>query len=219
MLTLLAVAVLTQKMPDTSLRLKVGDSWVQEATYHYRSDDIDQANVETSQFSVIREGKREVLKVEWKLKETRFDGEVVPVPKGTLPVVHKVAFDGEQLTTPVNELVERHRIERALQIERKGALSEPQFFPVPPNVRLVGFKRIVELDPRSKEKPLLAVSFAETGGDKAMKALGYYSLHPVAGILTEGHWTIVNCPIPGGEKLCELEVTVATKDLKLAPRK
>ena len=57
MLTLIAAALITQKMPDTALRLKVGDAWTAQYTYHYTGDDVDLANVETIKFAVVREGK------------------------------------------------------------------------------------------------------------------------------------------------------------------
>jgi hypothetical protein len=219
MLTLIAALAIAQKMPDTSLRLKVGDAWTAETTYHYTSEDVDLANVETTKFSVIREGKREILVAQWQVKETWVDDERIPVPPGVKPVVRKIALDGEDLNPPEGQDVARHRIERAITIERKGNVAEPSFFPVPPNVRLVGIKKIVELDPRVKEQPVVAVSFQETGGDLPMKGIGYYSFEPVSGILKSGSWTIQNSPLPGGEKPCELLVTLEVKDLKLAPRK
>jgi hypothetical protein len=218
MLALIAAATLVQKMPDTSLRLKVGDSWTYESTYHYRSDDIDLANIEQTKFAVRLEGGKPVLIAEWQLKATQTDGETVPVPKGIKTLVRKVRLDGEGFEYPDNEDVARHRIERVVRIERKGALQEPDFFPVPPNVRIVGLKRIVELDPRSKEESVLAISAQETAGDKPIKALGYYSLFPNTGILKAGHWTLIDSPIPGGDARCELEVTIEAKDVKLAPR-
>lgn len=219
MLSLLAAAVLTQKMPDTSLRLRAGDSWTAEYTYHYQGDDIDLSNREQVKYAVAREGARTVLSAEWQLVETKTDGETIPAPKGLKPMVRKVTLDGEDLNPPVGDDVARHRIERAIAIERKGKLSEPTFFPVPPNVRLVGIHRIVELDPRVKDKSVLAVAVAETAGEKPLKAIGYYSLHPATGILEQGHWTIANAPIPGGSGLCELNVSVTIKNLKLTVRK
>jgi hypothetical protein len=219
MLTLVAAVVLAQKMPDTALRLKVGDAWTAEYTYHYTGDEVDLANVETVKYSVVRDGKREVLVAQWQLNETRVDEERIPVPPGVKPMVRRVVLDGEDLNPPEGHDVARHRIERAIAVERKGALAEPTFFPVPPNVRLVGIKKIVELDPRVKEEPVVAVSLQETGGDQPMKGIGYYSFEPRSGILKSGSWTIQNSPLPGGEKPCELLVTLEVKDLKLAPRK
>ena len=219
MLTLIAAALITQKMPDTALRLKVGDAWTAQYTYHYTGDDVDLANVETIKFAVVREGKREILVAQWQLKETLVDDERIPVPPGVKPVVRKIGLDGEDMSPPEGQDVARHRIERAIMVERKGALAEPAFFPVPPHVRLVGIKKIVELDPRVKEEPVLAVSFQETGGDQPMKGIGYYSFEPTSGILKSGSWTIRNSPLPGGEKPCELLVTLEVRDLKLALRK
>ena len=206
-------------MPDTALRLKVGDAWTAEYTYHYTSDDLDLANIETTKYAVVREGKREVLVAQWQLKETRMDNERVPAPPGIKPITRKISLNGEDLNPPEGQDVARHRIERAITVERKGNLSEPIFFPVPPQVRLVGIKKIVELDPRVKDEPVVAVSFQETGGDMSMKGIGYYSFEPIAGILKSGSWTIQNSPLPGGEKPCELLVTLEVKDLRLAPRK
>src|SRR5688572_1684597 len=121
MLSLLcALALQTQKMPDSTLRLKVGDSWTAEYSYHYTGDDIDLTQNETVRYSVVREAKRDVLIAEWKLKETKTDGETIPLPKGTKPVVRKVTLQGEDLDQPLGTDVVRHRIERAIQVERKG---------------------------------------------------------------------------------------------------
>jgi hypothetical protein len=218
MLTLLAATILMQKMPDTTLRLKVGDSWTTEYTYHFMGDDIDLANTEITKFAVAREGKREVLTVEWRLKETKVDGETVPAPKGIVPMRAKVTLAGEMMTQIVGDDVARHRIERAIQVERKGNLNEPSFFPVPPHVRLVGISKIVELDPRFKEKSVLAVAVQERGGDRPIKGMGNYTLDPKSGVLLEAVWTLVDAPIPGGDKLCDLTVSAVTKGLKLAPR-
>lgn len=218
MTTLLAIAVLTQKMPDTTLRLKAGDSWTTEYTYHFIGEDIDLANTEVFRFAVLREGKRDVLTVDWRLKETKVDGETIPAPKGLEPMKAKVTLAGESLTQIVGNDVARHRIERAIEIERKGNVHEPSFFPVPPYVRLVGINKIVEIEPRIKAGNVLAVAVAETGGDKPIKGMGNYSLHPVSGVLVEGAWNLVNVPIPGGYKVCDLTVTAETKNLKLAPR-
>jgi hypothetical protein len=218
MITLLAAAILTQKMPNTALRLKAGDAWTTEYTYHYMGDDIDLANTETSKFTVVREGKREVLTVEWRLKETKVDGHTVPAAKGIEPVRAKVTLTGEGLTNIVGDDVTRHRIERAIQIERKGNLQEPAFFPVPPHVRLVGISKIVELDSRIKDRSVLAVAIEERGGDRPIRGIGHYVLHPESGILLEAGWNLTNSPIPGGDKICDLTVTAETKGLKLAPR-
>jgi len=220
MLSFLAASVLLQtlKAPDTSLRLKVGDSWTTEYTYHYANDDVDLTQVEIVRYAVVREAKRDVLVAEWRLKETKTDGETVPISPGTKPVVRKVSLTGEDLGPLDGEDVVRHRIERAIQVERKGKLSEPSFFPVPPNVRLVGINRIVEVEPRVKDGSVLAVAVEEKAGDKPMKALGYYTFSRVSGILEQGQWTIINCPVPGGQATCELNVTLQAKDIKLAPR-
>ncbi|MBC8065757.1 MAG: hypothetical protein H7Y17_13075 [Chlorobia bacterium] len=219
MLSLLAAVVLTQKMPDTSLRLQAGDSWTAAYTYHFAGEDIDLTQREQIKYSVVREPARSVLIAEWQLVETKTDGETIPAPKGIKPMVRKLTLDGENLNPPVGDDVARHRIERTIAIERKGNLSEPSFFPVPPYVRLVGINRIVELDSRVKDKSVLAVSVEETVRDKPLKAVGYYTLHPTTGILEQGQWTITNAPIPGGSGLCDLTVAVTAKNLKLAPRK
>jgi len=219
MLSLLAAVVLqTPKMPDSTLRLKDGDSWTAEYSYHYTGDDIDLTQNETTRFAVVREGKRDLLVAEWKLKESKTDGETIPNPPGVKSVIRKITLSGEDLNPLVGDDVTRHRIERMIQVERKGSLSEPTFFPVPSNVRLIGVNRIVELEPRVKDGSVLAVAVQEKAGDKPMKALGYYIFQKVSGILELGQWTIVNCPIPGGDTMCELNVTLQIKDLKLAPR-
>ena len=205
-------------MPDTRLRLLPGDSWTYETTYRFQSDDIELSNVETTEFAVARKGERLVLTAKWKLKSSIVDGETIPAPKGTQPVLMQVALDGEVLGAAPNPDLDRHRIERAIRIERKGQVREPQFFPVPPNVRIGGISHKVELDPRSKDKPLLAVSFQEQVGAKPLKGIGYYELHPVAGIITQGHWTLIDAPIPGGDGTCEMEITIAAKDVKLTRR-
>ncbi len=217
-MTLALAFAFLQTMPDTSLRLRVGDSWETEAAYHFRGEDIDQTQVEVTRFVVVRVGRRETLRAEWKLRETRIDGQTVPAPKGAMPVVRMVSMDGEESNLLEGTDVQRHRIERAVAIERKGNLAEPSFFPVPPHVRIVGLKRIVEMDLRNKEKPLIAVAIQESAGEKPLKGIGYYSLEPKSGILLEGTWTLQNCPIPGGNPLCEVEVSMVTRKLKLAPR-
>ncbi len=220
MLSLLAaVALVPQSMPDTALRLMPGDQWTSEYTYQFKSEDIDLINVETTSYSVAKEGSKLVLTAKWMLRESKVDGETVPVPKATEPIVIKVNQDGETKSDWINEDIARHRIERVLQIERKGSFAEPSFFPTPPNVRLVGLDKKITLEPNRKEKTVLAVSAGEAGIDRPIKASGYYSLEPKTGILEDGHWTIFNCPIPGGTENCELSVTLRTKDLKLAVRK
>lgn len=217
MISILAAVVLTQKMPDTSLRLMVGDSWTTEYTYHFMGDDIDLANTETSKFAVVREGKREVLTVEWRLKSTKVDGHTVPAAKGIEPVRFKTTLAGEDLTLIVGHDVARHRIERAIQIERKGQLREPSFFPVPPHVRLVGISKIVELDTRIKDRSVLAVAIEEKSTNP-IRGMGNYTFDPTSGVLLEAAWNLTEVPIPGGDKVCDLTITAETKNLKLAPR-
>ncbi len=218
MLSLLVASALVQ-MPDTSLRLKTGDSWTQEYVYQYEVEDVTFTTTEHIVFVVTKEQGKDVLTARWALKQEKVGEDVVPPPKELKPLVRKVDLTGVDIDALLGDDVSRHRIERALQIERKGRLAEPTFFPVPPNVRLVGFGRKVELDPRVKDRPVLAVAFQESAGEKPLKAIGYYELHPATGILLEGHWTLIDAPVLGGDGTTEMEVTVKTKDLKLASRK
>ncbi|HJP82635.1 MAG TPA: hypothetical protein VJ835_03945 [Fimbriimonadaceae bacterium] len=219
MVCLIAALVMQQSLPDTSLRLNVGDSWTQETTYQFTLDDLTYSNLDTTKFKVVKEGGKSVLVAEWKLNHCRIGDEIIKAPLRIEPVVRKVTLDGEDLNVITGSDVTQHRIERAIRIERKGALQEPEFFPVPPYVRLVGIKQVVELEPRKLPEKMFAVSVQEMGGDKPMKGIGYYQLDPVSGILKSGHWTIVNCPVPGGDDLVEMQITVEAKNLKLAPRK
>lgn len=216
MLSLLVAAVLLQQTPDTSLRLLPGDQWTSEFSYHYEGEDIDLIHVESTAYSVAKEGNRTVLTAQWKLVHSKIDGQIAPAPKGIEPIVLKVGLDGENLTKRINEDVARHRIERVLQIDRKGTLAEPSFFPPPPNVRLVGLEKRVGMAPRSKE--VIALSAWENAGERPIRAEGHYTLEPATGILNSGKWTLENCPIPGGESLCTLYISLKIKDLKLAPR-
>ncbi len=216
MLSLLAAAVLLQQTPDTSLKLLPGDQWTSEFSYHFEGEDIDLINVESTACSVAKEGNRTVLTAQWKLVQSKIDGQIAPAPKGIEPIVLKVGLNGESLTKRINEDVARHRIERVLQIDRKGTLSEPAFFPPPPNVRMVGLEKTGGLAPRSKE--VIALSAWENAGTHPIQATGHYTLDPTSGILNSGMWTIENSPIPGGDSLCRLTVTLKVKDQKWAPR-
>lgn len=216
MLTLLAATVLSQQASDVPLRLLPGDQWTANYSYHFESDDIDMINVESTTYSVAKVNGKSVLTAQWKLVETKVDGETAPVPKGVKPIVIKLGLDGESQTEWINEDVQRYRIERVLQVERKG-LSEPSFFRPPPTVRFVGIDKKVWLDPASKV--MFRLSAKEQGGDFPIQVIGHYTLNPDAGFLDSGLWTISNCPIPGGSALCELTVKLKVQDVKLAPRK
>lgn len=213
MLAILAAAVLSQ---GVDLKLLPGDQWTAVYTYHFESDDIDMTNVEATTYSVAKVNGKSVLTAQWKLVETKVDGESAPVPKGVKPIVIKLGLDGESQTDWINEDVQRYRIERVIQIERKG-LNEPSFFPPPPTVRFVGIERKVWLDPASKV--MFRLSAKEQGGDFPIQATGHYTFNPHAGFVESGMWTISNCPIPGGSALCELTVKLKVQDVKLAPRK
>lgn len=217
MLTLLAATILSQTAPDTSLRLLPGDQWTAIYTYEFEGEDIELTNVESVQYAVVKEAGKPVLEAKWKLVESKVDGEIAPAPKGIKPVVLKVALNGDFQSEWINEDVQRFRIERVLQVERKGNLSEPLFFPPPPTVRPVGIEKQVGLAPNSKV--VFALNAFETGGDKPIKAVGHYTFEATSGILESGKWTINNCPIPGGVSNCDLMVTLKVKDLKLMPRK
>lgn len=212
MLTLLAAAVLSQGI---ELKLLPGDQWTAVYSYHFESDDIDLTNVESTTYSIAKVNGKSVLTAQWKLVETKVDGETAPVPKGVKPIVIKLGLDGESQTEWINEDVQRYRIERVLLVERKG-LSEPSFFPPPPTVRFVGIEKKVALAPDSKQ--VFALSAREQGGDFPLQATGHYTLNPDAGFVDSGLWTISNCPIPGGSSLCELTVKLKVQDVKLAPR-
>lgn len=215
MLAVLAAVILTQPAPSVELKLLPGDQWTAVYTYHFEGDDIDMTNVETTTYSVAKVNGKSFLTAQWKLVETKVDGETAPVPKGVKPIVIKLGLDGESQTEWINEDVQRYRIERVLQVERKR-LNEPSFFPPPPTVRFVGIDKKVGMAPNSKE--VFALSAKEQGGDYPIQATGHYTFDASAGFVNSGMWTLSNCPIPGGSSLCELTVKLKVKDVKLAPR-
>lgn len=214
---LFAACLLQQATPDTSLRLLPGDQWTSEVSYQFEGEWIDLINVESTHYAVAKEGHRTTLTARWKLLHSKIDGELAPAPKGIEPIVLKVSVDGDSLTPRINEDVARHRIERAIQIERKGVLSEPTYFPPPPNVRMVGFEKTVRRAPQTPGG--FNVSAWETAGEWPMKVTGQYNLDPTSGILISGRWVLDNSPIPGGEALCRLTITLKVRDLKLVPRR
>ncbi|MCC7230066.1 MAG: hypothetical protein IT203_06705 [Fimbriimonadaceae bacterium] len=215
MLALIGALAISLSAPDTSLRLKIGDQWAIERTKVFRSSEDTLTQVESLSYSVSKEDGKVFLRAECKLKETRTpEGDVVPAPKQTRAIVSKVTLDGNEAIGPQGESVDEHRIERFLAIERSGSLSEPLFFPVPPNVRLVGLQRATGF---SKAMGFSS-NLQELGGDKSMRGSASFQLDSVSGILTKGTWHIQNAPMPGSDGTWDLDVAVELKTMKLAPR-
>ena len=70
MLSLLVASALVQ-MPDTSLRLKIGDSWTQEYVYQYEVEDVTFTTTEHIVFVVTKEQGKDVLTARWALKQEK----------------------------------------------------------------------------------------------------------------------------------------------------
>jgi len=205
--------------PEIPYKLIPGDTWTVERSLHFHGGalDVDQTQVETIRYIVS--GTKDSLKLTatWKLKETRLDGEAVPVPKDIQPLVQTLQLTGEAKDTPGAEPdLARYRIERMMSWGR----AEPEFWPVPPTVRVVGVKG--EPVFAGNDKPGLdsyTLDRRETGGDHPMTSHGDFTVYIRMGIVMSSRWKIANAPMPGGDDVYDLDVTTTTTEFKPAARK
>jgi len=146
------------------------------------------------------------------------DGEVTPTPKEVSPIVQSILLSGKgdiAQSSPEPDLA-RYRIERMLTWGR----VEPEFWPVPPLVRVVGVKGDPVYEGTDKTGlDSYRIERRETAGDRPMTVVGGFTIHTKTGIMVGGKWTIANAPMPGGDDLYDLDVTVKTVRMDLAPRK
>lgn len=210
------LAVLLCAAVTLDYHLQSGDKWTVERTLKFSGgpQEVDFAQVETISYSVKGSAGTLRLTGSWKLKETRVDGQVVPLPKGVEPSLRTVFLKGEG---DVEDLkmdpdIARYRIERMMSLGR----PEPEFWSAPANVRMVG----IVGEPRQADRSGLRflLDRKENAGDRPMIAQGDFRIDKATGILTQGKWRIQNAPIPGGDSICDLEVDLKLVELSLAKR-
>lgn len=214
----LALFALATAAPELPYKLIPGDSWTVERALHFHggSLDVDQTQVEVLQYTVTGTKGSLKLTATWKLKETRLDGEVVPTPKGVEPMKQSLQLTGEATASdPPEPDLARYRVERIMSWGR----PEPEFWPVPPTVRIVGVSGtpvFVGSDKAGIEG--YRIDRRETGGDHPMTAHGDFTMHMKTGIVLSSQWKIANAPMPGGDDFYDLDVTTTTISFKPAPR-
>lgn len=196
--------------------LQAGDKWTVERTLQFSGgpQEVDFAQVETISYAVKGSAGTLRLTGSWKLKETRVDGQVVPLPKGVEASVRTVFLkgDGETEDLKMDPDIARYRIERMMSLGR----PEPEFWSAPPNVRLVG--AIGEPRQADRSGTRFTLERKENAGDRPMSAQGDFQIDKATGILTQGKWRIQNTPIPGGDSTCDLEVSLKVTEMSLAKR-
>lgn len=205
---------------DLDYRLLPGDTWTVERTLHYHGGklELDMTQVESIVYVVSGAKDSLALTGYWKLKETRMDGNVIPAPKDLIPISKTLPLKGEtkivDVTAPAD--IARYRTERMLGWGR----TEPEFWPAPELARIVGVKGEPKFMGTDKDGlASYSVDRAEVSGDWPMKSHGDFTVHTATGIVVNGKWTIQNAPMPGGEDVYDLDVSVKTLVFKLAPRR
>ncbi|GEM_PF-5716609 len=212
---LLALAI-----SDLDYRLTPGDTWSVERTLHYHGGqlELDMTQVESIEYVVTGAKDAVTLQGAWKLKETRMDGNVIPTSKELKPIVVAVALKGESsiLNQPAPADLSRYRIERMLNWGR----PEPEFWPAPEGSRIVGVKGEPKFMGSDKDGlNAYSIDRREDAGDWPMKVHGDFTMHAATGIVVNGKWSIHNAPMPGGDDVYDLDVTVKTISIKVAARR